>query len=138
MRVILDVNKIISALIKDSLARRIIKESGLDFYFPEPSFEKIKKYKNYIIEKAGIGEEEFFVLLGKLFLYINLISEREIRKYWDEAKSVMEKIDFENVVFIAGALCFEDAVIWSEDKHFDKQNRIRVLKTKDMLKFLDY
>ncbi len=138
MKIILDVNKIISALIKDSLSRKIIKESGLDFYFPAPSFKKIEKYKNYIIEKAGIGEEEFFVLLGRLFLYINLISKEEIAGYWNEAKSVMEKIDFEDVVFIASALCYKDAVIWSDDKHFDKQNRIKILKTKDMMKFLNY
>ena len=37
MKVILDVNVILSALIRDSTTRKIILNSEFDFYFPEPS-----------------------------------------------------------------------------------------------------
>ena len=52
---------------------------------------------------------------------------------WDEAKQIMEHIDPEDVTFIAAALSQEDAVIWSDDRHFEKQDNVIILKTKDMV-----
>ena len=52
---------------------------------------------------------------------------------WDEAKKIMEHIDPEDVTFIATALCQNNAVIWSDDKHFKKQDKIPNLKTCDMI-----
>jgi predicted nucleic acid-binding protein len=38
------------------------------------------------------------------------------------------------VIFIATALSLKGSVVWSEDKGFEKQNKIGILKTKDMIK----
>ena len=40
-----------------------------------------------------------------------------------EAKEIMKSIDPEDVPFIAAALSQENGVIWSEDRHFEKQRR---------------
>ena len=132
MKIILDVNVILSALIRDSTTRKIILNSKFDFYFPEPSLHKIRKYKDYILEKSGLSEEEFDKLMATLFKYIKLMSTEEIGKNWDEAKKIMEHIDPEDVVFIAAALSMEDSVIWSDDGHFEKQDKVKVLKTKEL------
>ena len=55
MKVLVDVNIVIAALIKDSKIREIIKNK-IDCYFPEISFHKIIKYKEYIVKKAEITE----------------------------------------------------------------------------------
>ena len=133
MKVILDVNVILSALIRDSTARKIILNSEFDFYFPEPSLHKIRKYKDYILEKSGLTEEEYDKLMATLFKYIKLVPTEEIEKNWDEAKKIMEHIDPEDVVFIAAALSISDSLIWSDDRHFEKQNEVKAMKTKDML-----
>jgi len=44
MIVIVDVNVILSALIKDSTTREIILKTEQDFCFPEPSLHTIRKY----------------------------------------------------------------------------------------------
>ena len=134
MIIIVDVNVILSALIKDSTTREIMVKSYQDFYFPEPSVHKIRKYKGLILEKSGLSEGELAVLLKTLFQFIQLIPTEELMPYWEEAKQIMEKIDSEDAPFIAAALSQENAVIWSDDKHFDKQDRIIVLKTKDMVR----
>ena len=135
MKIILDVNVILSALIRDSTTRKIILNSKFDFYFPEPSLHKIRKYKDYILEKSGLTEAEYYKLMATLFKYVKLVPTEEIKKNWDEAKKIMEYIDKEDVVFIATALSVSDSVIWSDDRHFEKQDRVKVLKTEDMAKF---
>ena len=132
MKILLDVNIILSALIRDSTTRMIILNSEFDFYFPEPSLHKIRKYKDYILEKSGLSEEEYDKILAILFKYIQLVPTEEIEKNWDEAKKIMEHIDNEDVVFIATALSIEDSVIWSYDRHFEKQDKVKVLKTKEI------
>ena len=54
-------------------------------------------------------------------------------QYWEEAKKIMTQIDPEDVPFIAAALSQENAIIWSDDKHFDQQDRVLNLKTKDIV-----
>lgn len=133
MKIIIDVNVLFSALIRDSTTRTILVKSGFDFYFPEPSLHKIRKYKEYILEKTGLAEEEYTQLLGLLFRYIKLIPIEQIEKNWEPAKHIMGHIDEEDVTFIATALGTSDSIIWSDDTDFDKQQKIVVFKTKNIV-----
>lgn len=134
MIIIVDVNIILSALIKDSTTREIIIKSGQDFYFPEPSIHTIRKHRDLILEKSGLSQIELLTMLNTLFRFIQIVPTEEILQNWDEAKKIMEHIDPEDVTFIAAALGKEDAVIWSDDKHFDRQNRVVNLKTSDIVR----
>src|SRR3989338_830818 len=118
MKIVLDVNVILSALIRDSTTRKIILNSKFEFYFPETSLNKISKYKNYILEKSGLSEEEFDKIIEILFNYIRLVPTGEIEKNWKEANKIMGQIDQEDVVFIAAAFSIKDSIIWSDDRHF--------------------
>ena len=133
MKIVIDVNRVLSALIRDSTTRKIILNSQFEFYFPEPSLEKIRKYKDYILEKSGLSEEEFKDLMAILFKYIRIVPTEEIEKNWSEAKKIMEHIDPEDVVFITTALSIADSVIWSDDGHFEKQDKVKVLKTENII-----
>jgi predicted nucleic acid-binding protein len=132
MKLIIDVNIVLSALLKDSTTRRIILETSDDLYFPQISLEKIQKYKAYILEKSGLPSKDFDNLLETLFKYIKVIQTKDLENHWSEAMKIMNRIDREDVVFIAAALAL-DAEIWSHDKHFEKQKTIHARKTKDML-----
>lgn len=65
--------------------------------------------------------------------FIRIIATEELLDNWEEARKIMENIDPEDVTFIATALSQENAVIWSDDNHFEKQDRILTLKTKNMV-----
>ena len=90
-----------------------------------------------MIEKAQITEEDVILLLAKLFSHIKLISRREMLEQKIKAKELMKTIDEEDYPFIAAALSLSsDGVIWSEDKHFEKQNLVKIIKTTILEKFV--
>jgi predicted nucleic acid-binding protein len=131
MIVVIDTNVIISALIRDSLTRKVIIESGLNFVYPEISLHELRKHKKTIIDKSGLPEKDIDKLLDKLLEYVVLIPTEAVKSHLDEAKLIMQKIDPNDVVFIAAALTFRNSVIWSDDKDFERQKRIRIVKTRD-------
>ncbi len=133
MNIVLDVNVLIAALIRDSTVRRLIIEKDHEWHFPEQALEKVEKYKQLILEKSGLNNNELAELLATLLKYLTLVKKETIARQWDEAEHIMGSIDIEDAVIIAAALSVEDSVIWSDDKHFEKQNRIRVMKTKEMI-----
>ena len=133
MIIIIDVNVFLSALIKDSTTREIILTYEQEFCFPEKSLQKIRKYKKLIQQKSGLSDLEFLKLFHTLLKFIRIIPDEELLAYWDEAKLIMEHIDPEDVTFIAAALSQEDSIIWSDDRHFEKQDKVITLKTKYLI-----
>ena len=133
MMIVIDVNVILSALIKDSTTRAILIKSGQEFCFPEISLQKIRKYQDLILKKSGLSEFEFLVIFHNILRFIRIIPNEELLFNWNEAKQIMEHIDPEDVPFIAVALCYEDSIIWSDDTHFDKQTKIKNLKTGEIV-----
>ena len=135
--IVLDTNILISAIIKDSITRKILVESGLDFAYPEISLFELLKHKKYILGKSGYSEKEFENIINKLLGYICLVSLKIIElKLW-EAKEVMKEIDVNDTVFLAAALALNKAQIWSDDKDFDRQNKVRIIKTNEMIKIFE-
>ena len=133
MKILVDVNIVLSALIRDSSTRKLILETRHELYFPEPSLHKLRKYQDYVIGKAGLNEKDYTGLLAILFKHIKVIPTEEIMKNWEKAKGIMEHIDQEDVVFIAAALSLDNTSIWSEDKDFERQTKVKVLKTRDIV-----
>jgi len=134
MKVVLDVNVLLSALIKDSTTRDVLVKADLEFYFPEASLHKIRKYEEYILEKSGLSKEEYEKILNNLFKKIKLISNEDIKMQWQEAKKIMEHIDEEDVIFIATALSLPNSIVWSHDKDFQKQEKIITLTTEQIIR----
>jgi predicted nucleic acid-binding protein len=60
-----------------------------------------------------------------------------VEEHLERAKSIMLKIDPKDVVFIAVSLAFENSVIWSDDKDFDRQKDIKVIRTKQFAKLFE-
>ena len=66
MKMVVDTNIILSALIKDSTTRKIIVKSEWDFYYPAMSFHEIRKYKELVLKKSNLNKEEYRKLLNYL------------------------------------------------------------------------
>jgi len=129
---VIDTNILISALIKEGLTKEILTNLKLNFIFPELSLEDIYFYKTDIMRKAKINEKQFYTLLLRLLKYVKIIPLDIINSFREEAHEIMGKIDKEDTIFIATALAF-NCPIWSDDKHFQKQNKIKILTTKDII-----
>jgi predicted nucleic acid-binding protein len=135
MNIVIDTNIFISALIKEGIARQIITKSGHNLLFPEFEFEEIRKHKQEIIQKSGLSEKGFDILLLRLLNYVKIIPVNIIFNYKKQAFEIIGKIDSDDTIFVATALAF-NCPIWSEDKHFQKQNKIKILTTKDVIGYI--
>ena len=77
MNIIIDSNVIMSALIKDSITRKIILESKNNFFYPKIALRNLEKYKTELIEKSNIDEYEFNEVLKDLLGKISLIEDAD-------------------------------------------------------------
>lgn len=135
MKLLLDTNTIISALIKDGESRKIIFHTKIELATIHFSKEEIKEHALLIQKKAKIDREELDALLDNITEKCLLVRDELIIEKMPEAKKIMWSIDPKDTPFIAAALAI-GADIWSDDKHFEKQNSVKVWKTKDLLKYL--
>ncbi len=136
MMIVIDTNVLLSALIKDSFTRRIIIFSGFDFVYPESSMKELKKYEKLTLKKSKLTKTEYNKILELLFKNIVLVSEEDVKINLKNAKRIMNKIDPKDTVFVATALIYPNTIIWSDDKDFDKQNKIKVIKTAQFMELL--
>jgi len=77
MKIVIDSNRVIAALIKDSTTREILFDRNFEFFAPENIQNEIIRYKEEIIDKAGIGQEEFEILFSLIFEYIDIVPQAE-------------------------------------------------------------
>ncbi len=131
MKLVVNTNRIIAALIKDSASRKIINHLKAELISIEFSDIEIKKYKQTILKKASINEEEFKLIFEKIREKLVVLDDNIILTKLDMAKEIMDKIDPDDTPFIAAALA-TNADIWSDDQHFQKQNKIKIWKTEDL------
>ena len=137
MKLIIDTNILISSLLKDSTTREILLNESLNFYLPEIVLSEVNKYLPYIIQKSELSEEEIKKLLNNLLENLILVPIDEYEKKMDEGMKIIGNIDDKDTQFIALALSIENDGIWSNDKHFEKQKKIKVFKTIDTLNLLE-
>ncbi|MEW5896371.1 MAG: PIN domain-containing protein [Nanoarchaeota archaeon] len=135
MKLIVNTNRIIAALIKDSLSRRIITHINAELLTVNFSEKEIEKYKGIILKKANINEMEFKILFNQLQTKLIILDDNLISLKMEEAGKIMDNVDPADSPFIAAALA-TNSDIWSDDKHFEKQNRVKVWKTNDLAKFV--
>lgn len=133
--IVIDTNIFISALIKDGLTRKVIIKSKNTLLFPEFEFIEIKHNIGEILHKSKLSQYEFEELFRSLLKHVKIVENEKISNYAIEAKELMDKINENDSPFIATALA-TNSVIWSEDKHFKKQNKIKVYTTKEVLSLL--
>lgn len=137
MKIIVNTNRIIAALIKNSASRKILFSNKFEFLTAEFTKSELSDHKKEILDKVHIKESALDALMSALFKRIYVIDDTAIREMLDPAKAIMDKIDPDDTPFIALAMAVDNDGIWSDDKHFLMQKAIKVWRTSDMLKFLE-
>lgn len=136
MKVVIDSNRIMAGLIKNSTSRIIILSEEFDFIAPDFLVAEIDKYRNYLMRKSKQTEREFDLTMLTLFQRVELIPEDEFIDSLKVAEEIMRNIDIKDAPFLAVGLACKTEGIWSEDKDFDKQNLLIRYSTRDMIDFL--
>jgi predicted nucleic acid-binding protein len=133
MIVVVDTNVLISALMKDSVKRRLILLSGDELVCPEAVIHEIRKHRGGIITRSGLDNNGFDSVLEKLLESVALIPDKETEEHRTESMKLMKGIDIGDAPFIAAALGIPGSVIWSDDKDLKRQKKIKIMNTKDFL-----
>ena len=131
MRLIVNTNRIIAALIKDSASRKIIIHSNAELLTIGFLNKEIQKYNGTLLKKSSLNKIELDILFKKLMEKVLILDDRLINTKIKEARRIMDKIDPNDTPFIAAALAAK-ADIWSDDEHFQRQNKVKVWRTKDL------
>jgi predicted nucleic acid-binding protein len=136
MKLVVDTNIIMSAMIRDSTTRRILLFPQLDLYAPEHIITELKRYGAVIISKGGYNEDALESILSMLISNIDIIPENIFHDHLFDAKELIGSIDMNDIPFLALALHIDCDGIWTHDKHFIQQERVLVWTTKDLLEHL--
>ncbi len=132
MKIVIDTNIIIAAMIKDSMTRKIILSQKFIFITPDYTLEEIQKYKEHILEKAGMSDQDFEIILSIIFERVKIVNKEEYQNQIEVSKSILT--DIKDAPFIALAISSKVDAIRTEDKHFLNQKKVNVFKTEDMIK----
>lgn len=130
MKLVIDTNIIISALIKNGISRRIIVSPFINFVTPEYTLQEISKYEKMISTKAKLNHDEFKLLLNLIFEHITIIPKKDYTSLLNFAKNLTE--DINDVPFIALCLALKADGIWSDDYHFKTKEEIIIYRTKEL------
>lgn len=131
MKATVDANILFSALLKSGVTRRLWFHPEIELYAPCFLLREFKKHSNYLRNKFAGSNEEFQLLRSRITSQIFFVEDSELKPFLPAAAHLIK--DPDDWLYFACALK-EDTIIWSEDKEFKKQNRIKVFTTKEMMK----
>ena len=133
MKLVIDTNRIMAGLLKESTSREIILDNRFIFYAPDYIETELFKHREYLMKKAKITESGFDTLLHTLLEQITLVPFEDFEQEYSRAIRIMESIDENDAPFLAVGLALGLECIWTEDRHFLRQDLIRVFHTGDLV-----
>lgn len=134
MKIVVDTNRIIAALVKEGTTREILFDDHFEFVTPDYTVIEIRNHEEELKKKTKLSHEDFEVLLSVIFEKVTIIPHEEYGKFLDECKD--EISDPDDIPFLATCLATNADGIWAHDPHFKEQTRIKVYTNIDMLNFI--
>ncbi len=133
MEVIANTNRIIAALVKDGISRRIILSGKFNMPPADIGIKEVSKYRPAIMKKAELTDEQFDGVMARLMSKIEVVNENDVPpQVFREAAKIMDSVDKDDTPFIALSLSLGKTPIWTDDKHFMAQNAIKIFTTKEL------
>jgi len=133
MKLVIDTNRIMAGLLKDPASRRIILHDSFSFYAPDYIETELFKHRSYLVKKAKIPEDDFDLLMQVLLDNVELVPFEDFAGEYDRAMSIMEPVDENDAPFLAVGLALGIEGIWTEDRHFLRQDLVNVYSTRDLI-----
>ncbi len=132
MKLVIDANVVISALIDDSKTRELIVTLEPDLLTPAFVYDEVENYEELIVQKSGMDSERVTQFIDLLFQYIDVVPASEFYPAIESADEAIGDIDPDDVLYLACAIAC-DAVIWSDDSDFDEQDLVKTYSTSGVI-----
>lgn len=138
MDVVIDANELFSCIIAKG---KRLNSRTLDIFFsdkvklfaPTKILEELEKNKEEVIRKSGFAAYEFATFLELLKIRITPVPLKEFVVEVEEAKQLAPHL--KDVQYFALALHI-NARIWSQERAFKNQKRVKAVSTNDLWKLL--
>jgi len=138
IRLVVDTNVLISALLKDdSVTARLLRSNAYSYYYPWDGLTEIDHYRDYVISKrcryiqASSFEHALQFVLGS----INIVPSEMYSCRINEAFNLIKDKDPKDTPFLALALQLRSP-IWSNDKHFKNLDNVMIYSTQSLIEQL--
>lgn len=120
-RIVVDANRVFSALLKDGETRRAMMTTSATLYAPRFLRQEIEKHKPEIARRSRAKPEDVDRAMAILYRRIAWVSEKDIAKHMKKARKLMQAVDPDDAPYLACALAVDADAIWSLDLDFDEQ-----------------
>jgi len=133
MKLVIDTNRIMAGLLRDSTSRKIILHDSFSFHAPDYIETELNKHRLYLVKKAKIPEDDFNILMQILLDNVELVPFEDFEDDYDRAMEIMKLVDENDAPFLAVGLALGIEGIWTEDRHFLQQDLLNVYSTGDLI-----
>jgi len=133
MKLVIDTNRIMAGLLRDSTSRKIILHDSFSFYAPDYIETELFKHRVYLVKKTKLSEPDFDILMHILLEHVILVPFEDFGQEYDHAMQIMKTVDENDSVFLAVGLALGIRGIWTEDRHFLRQDLLKVYSTRDLV-----
>ncbi|MEA2033742.1 MAG: PIN domain-containing protein [Euryarchaeota archaeon] len=130
---IVDANKVFAAFIAKGIVHDLLFSGKFKPVGPEKLLEEVEKHKDEIAEKAKKKLEDIELAIKLLEPDFKIFSRPEYTVKLSEGLKLAPHP--KDVEYFALALRF-DFPIWSNEKTFKKQSKVKVFSTSDLISFL--
>ena len=99
MKLVVDANVVISALIADSKTRELIVTLEPDLLTPEFVYDEIENYTELIVQKSGMSPERVAQFIDLLFQSIEAVPAQKFYPHIEEAEAAIGDTDPDDVLY---------------------------------------
>ena len=136
MILIVDANVLFSALIKRSFTFDLfglLSDKGLELRSPQYLLEEVNKRRERLLKFSKLKASELDFVTEFLLNKIKIISKSEYESFLSGAKDLAPHA--KDISYFALALKLKCA-IWSDEKAFKKQSKVKIFSTDEIVKLL--
>ncbi|MBS3093378.1 hypothetical protein J4456_02225 [Candidatus Pacearchaeota archaeon] len=136
-KLVVDANILFSFFKKDSTRRLLLekllkKRAGINV--PYITFSELLNNKDKIVRYSEISPSEFDILISSLRKRLIIFPDKNFEEYIKESLSLApHKKDIE---YFAISLSLNNCPIWSDEKAFKNQSKIKIFSTEELLKLV--
>lgn len=138
MRLVVDVNVVLSSLLKKGTSFRVFALNSIlrkfEFITPDFMISEFEKHRTDILHKSALSEDVFDDVLELIFEQVEIIPSEEFGSLVPTAMKHLGS-DSKDVPYLALALRF-NCEIFSGDKELRKLSPVKVYSPKELLKLL--
>ena len=134
MNLVIDANRLFSVIITKRLMSSVMKiffSNDVDFFAPFRMLAELENNREEIRLKSGFSHEDFDNFIGIMKLRVKFIPLEDFIDKISDAKNISPHP--KDIEYFALSLHL-GCPIWSDEKAFKKQSKVKVYNTSELLK----